>query len=81
MNDALWFGFGIKHIVHTLSDSVEGLACIGICACLTEEFSSTVSARVLRELFLLYEPPADFTPALRQWATLVEGRILLKPSD
>lgn len=73
MNSALWFGFGIKHIVRNLSESAEGLACIGICACLGEEYSTGISSRILQELFLLYKPPADLTPALHQWRSLMEA--------
>ena len=32
----LWFGFGIKHIVRSMQDSAEGLACVAVCASLTE---------------------------------------------
>jgi hypothetical protein len=45
MNKALWFGFGIKHIVRNLSETTEGLACVGICSCLTEEFSTLQTTR------------------------------------
>ncbi|KAF5542061.1 hypothetical protein FMEXI_7665 [Fusarium mexicanum] len=70
---ALWFGFGVKHIIWSMQESTEGLNCLGICACLTEVYSTTVAAKVIRELFILYDPPADLTPALRQWAALVES--------
>ncbi|KAF5635269.1 uncharacterized protein FTJAE_6432 [Fusarium tjaetaba] len=70
---ALWFGFGVKHIIWSMQESAEGLNCLGICACLTEGFSTTVAAKVIRELFLLYDPPAELTPALRQWIALVES--------
>jgi hypothetical protein len=73
LNKALWLGFGTKHIVHSLREHHEGLACIGICAALVEMYSTSFSARVLQELFQLYNPPADFTPALRQWVALVEA--------
>ncbi|KAF5538900.1 hypothetical protein FPHYL_12413 [Fusarium phyllophilum] len=70
---ALWFGFGVKHIIWSMQESTEGLNCLGICACLTEAYSTTVAAKVIRELFLLYDPPAELTPALSQWAALVES--------
>ncbi|KAF5645181.1 hypothetical protein F52700_2381 [Fusarium sp. NRRL 52700] len=70
---ALWFGFGVKHIIWSMQESTEGLNCLGICSCLTEGFSTTVAAKVIRELFLLYDPPAELTPALRQWVALVES--------
>ncbi|SCO86307.1 uncharacterized protein FRV6_10434 [Fusarium oxysporum] len=64
---ALWFGFGVKHIIWSMQESTEGLNCLGICACLTEGYSTIVAAKTIRELFLLYNPPAELTPALRQW--------------
>ncbi|OAL43154.1 hypothetical protein IQ07DRAFT_524896, partial [Pyrenochaeta sp. DS3sAY3a] len=73
MNKALWFGFGIKHIVRNLSETAEGLACVGICSCLTEEFSTSVSAQIMAQLFLLYKPPEDLTPALGQWTALIKA--------
>ncbi|CAH0051602.1 unnamed protein product [Clonostachys solani] len=71
-DNVLYFGFGVKHIIRIMRDSREGMSCIGICACLTEEFSTEISAKVLRDLLQLYSPPADLTPALRQWKALVE---------
>ncbi|KAF5652418.1 hypothetical protein F25303_3295 [Fusarium sp. NRRL 25303] len=68
----LWFGFGVKHIIWTIQESTEGLNCLGICACLTEGYSTIVTAKIIRELFLLYNPPAELAPALRQWHALVE---------
>ncbi|KAH7168332.1 hypothetical protein DER46DRAFT_679623 [Fusarium sp. MPI-SDFR-AT-0072] len=70
---ALWFGFGVKNIIWSLQESTEGLNCLGICACLTEGYSTIVGAKIIRELFLLYNPPAELTPALRQWLALVES--------
>lgn len=82
VNKALWFGFGVKHVIRSMQESAEGLACLGICACLTEEFSTVLAAKVMRELFLLYNPPAELTPALRQWAALVEtSQGLLAPTE
>ena len=72
-NNALWFGFGVKHIIRSLSESSQGLALIGICACMTEEFSAGTSAKILRELFILYNPPSELSPSLRQWLALVEA--------
>lgn len=73
VSKVLWFGFGVKHIVRSMQESSEGLACLGICACLTEELSAIIAAKVMRELFLLYDPPAEITPSLRQWSSLVEA--------
>ena len=67
----LWFGFGIKHIVRSMQDSAEGLACVAVCASLTEHYSTSVAGQILQELFLLHNPPVEYTPALRQWMSLV----------
>lgn len=82
VNKALWFGFGVKHVIRSMQESAEGLAFLGICACLTKEFSTVLSAKIIRELFLLYNPPAEPTPALRQWTALVEAcEGLLAPTE
>lgn len=82
VNRVLWFGFGVKHIIRSMQESAEGLACLGISACLTEEFSTVLAAKIMRELFLLYNPPAELTPALRQWTALVEASEgLLAPTE
>lgn len=73
VSKVLWFGFGVNHITRSMRESSEGLACLGICACLTEEFSTIIAAKVMRELFLLYDPRAEITPSLRQWSSLVEA--------
>ncbi|QGI83680.1 hypothetical protein CEK25_010409 [Fusarium fujikuroi] len=70
---ALWFGFGVKHIIWSMQESTEGLNCLGICACLTEGFSTIHAAGVLRELFLLYNPPAELTPTLMQGVARIVG--------
>ncbi|KAF5969139.1 hypothetical protein FBULB1_10392 [Fusarium bulbicola] len=78
----LWFGFGVKHIIWSMQESTEGLNCLGICACLTEGYSTTVAAKIIRELFLLYDPPTELRPALRQWAALIDtSRGLLASSE
>jgi len=65
-NQALYFGFGIKGLMRTFSETQEGLSCVGICSCLTEEFSTEMSAKILLELFLLYQPPEELVPSLYQ---------------
>ncbi|OCK75057.1 hypothetical protein K432DRAFT_309408, partial [Lepidopterella palustris CBS 459.81] len=72
-NEALYFGFGIKSLIRILSETQEGLSCVGICSCLTEEFSTETSAKILRELFLLYQPPEELIPSLQQWYLLVQA--------
>jgi hypothetical protein len=69
--NVIWFGFGIKHIVVDLSETEEGLACVGLCASLSTVYGTLCSAQVLRELCRLRKAPDSFTPALQQWKVLV----------
>ena len=70
--DLMWFGFGIKDIVTDLADTEEGLTLVALCAALSTTYDSTFAAQVIRELCVLCKAPQSFTPALRQWKTLVE---------
>jgi hypothetical protein len=40
---------------------------------MTEEFSASTAAKILRELCALYDPPEELNPSLRQWRALVEA--------
>ena len=70
--DLMWFGFGIKDVVTDLADTEEGLTLVALCAALSTTYDSIFTARVIRELCVLCKAPQSFTPALRQWKTLVE---------
>ncbi|MCJ1251543.1 hypothetical protein MMC30_008778 [Trapelia coarctata] len=71
-NKALWFGFGVKHVIRQLAESSEGLNCIAVCAALVEAYSPLDSAKILREMLLINNAPDRLTPSLRQWICLVE---------
>lgn len=73
VNNALWFGFGVKHLIKKLAESYEGLCCIAVCASLSEFYSTPDASRILREIFVQYNAPSSLTPALRQWTNLVEA--------
>jgi hypothetical protein len=82
INKVLWFGFGVRHIIWNMQESAEGLACLAICASLTESYTTAAAAKVMRELFLVYKPPSELTPALSQWQALVEASEgLLAPTE
>ena len=70
--DLIWFGFGIKDVVTDLADTEEGLTLVALCATLSTTYDSTFAAMVTRELYVLCKAPQSFTPALRQWKTLVD---------
>ena len=68
--DVIWFGFGVKHLVRSLSQSNDGMACLGLFGSLTEVFSPEVSALVAYELSkLLY--PGEKLPAVSQWQRML----------
>ena len=70
-NSALWFGFGIRHIIYELAQTREGLNCIALCSALVEFYSIPDTAKILREMMLTSNAPQDLTPSLKQWITLV----------
>lgn len=68
--NVIWFGFGVKHLVRSLSQSNDGMACLGLFGSLTEVFSPEVSALVAYELSkLLY--PGEKLPAVSQWQRML----------
>ncbi|KAI6765623.1 hypothetical protein HG530_006693 [Fusarium avenaceum] len=72
-DERLRFGVGIRHIIWDMRESAEGLTCLAICASLVESYTTAAAARIMRELFLLYNPPSELTPGLSQWQALVEA--------
>ena len=68
---ALWFGFGIKHLVHTLADSEQGSICLALCAGLMECYSEPVGAEIFVEMVNLCDAPADLKPSVHQWKALM----------
>ena len=70
--DVIWFGFGVKQVVTDLAETEEGLTLVAVCAALSTTYDSLYGARVLRELCSLCKAPQSFSPAIRQWKTLVE---------
>jgi hypothetical protein len=77
---ALWFGFGVKHLIWDLAQSERGLTCLALCASLTEVFSLDTSAAILAKIAEQLEVPQDRRPSLDQWNHLVgacEGTLAL----
>ncbi|KAL9635295.1 MAG: hypothetical protein Q9204_002677 [Flavoplaca sp. TL-2023a] len=77
IGDALWFGFGINHIIRILMQTTEGATCVMLCSALSESRTSVLSARVLFELTTTYSSSspdaARLTPSLQQWEALVKA--------
>ncbi|KAF2192450.1 hypothetical protein K469DRAFT_745887 [Zopfia rhizophila CBS 207.26] len=68
----MWFGFGIKPIIKDLADSEHGMACVGLCACMSISYDSFFAAGVLRELCKFCGTPPNFLPSIHQWKGLVD---------
>lgn len=76
IDEALWLGFGINHIVRSMTQTTEGATCLMLCSALSESRTTLLSARVMYELMNTYSSSsseaANLTPSLRQWKSLVE---------
>ncbi|KAF3192639.1 hypothetical protein TWF788_000248 [Orbilia oligospora] len=72
-NSALYFGFGVKHVVRSLADSAEGLSIVSLCSILADFYGIDHSGLILRELFKLLNPPVEFTPTVTQWTSLIKA--------
>ena len=68
----LWFGFGVKHIVRSLCETKQGATSAALCACLRVSYSTEMSARVLSVLCDQLLPSDGLSPALPQWAALLD---------
>ncbi len=69
---AIWFGFGLKHILADLTQTEQGLACVALCSCLTASYDSFFTAKVLRELWIARVGQHDLAPSLHQWQSLAD---------
>jgi hypothetical protein len=62
----LWFGFGVKHIVKTLSETEQGATSVAICAALAIVYGSFHAGQVLREFCILSGAPENLRPGVHQ---------------
>ncbi|KAH9871136.1 hypothetical protein J1614_006711 [Plenodomus biglobosus] len=69
--DLLWFGIGVRHILHDLVQTSQGCALITLCAALTEGHSISVSALVMYEIAKECGGPQELAPSFEQWEALV----------
>ena len=66
IGQALWFGFGVKHVVRQLAETNHGMATIALCGALSEVMPAKLAARILDELSLAFGAPQDLRPSLQQ---------------
>ncbi|KFY33840.1 hypothetical protein V494_07273 [Pseudogymnoascus sp. VKM F-4513 (FW-928)] len=69
--EIMWFGFGVKHIVRTLSETEQGATCAAICACLSVSYDSYFCSKVLKSMADQQKAPNSLMPSLSQWAALI----------
>ena len=71
LGDVLWFGFGLRHLVRSLSVTEQGATLVALCAALAESFSDDAAAEILYEMVKL-NTDSTSTPSPRQWRALVK---------
>ena len=71
LEDVLWFGFGIKHVIRVLANTTHGVSTIAICGSLSEVLSTESAASILDELSEVYGAPSELRPSLSQWENLL----------
>lgn len=64
--NALWFGFGIKHIIDVLKSTEQGARCAALCACLAECYTVSYASGMLPESW-------------RRWPTRPKSKLILFP--
>jgi len=67
----LWFGVGVRNILHSLVQTSQGAASVALAACLTETHSAEFSASVFYEIAKLMGNPAELSPSFQQWEQYV----------
>ena len=71
--NALWFGFGVRHIATALVASEQGATCAALCSCLAECYSTHFAAEVLMEMTKASTDSSETIPSLLQWHNLVKS--------
>src|SRR5271169_3438859 len=72
--DALWFGFGTRHIVRSMPMTEQGFVCLALCGVLSEYYHhESVAAEVFNEMVKALNTPPQFTPSILQWSSLLHG--------
>lgn len=73
LGDALWFVFGIRHIVRSIATTENGFTCLTLCGALAEFYHKNIAAEILFELAKSLKAPPQFTPSLMQWRALLRS--------
>jgi hypothetical protein len=71
LGNILWFGFGISHVVRSMSVTEQGATLVALCASLAETFQEEEAALILSEMLRLIGE-FKISPALSQWKALMD---------
>lgn len=66
-SDAVYFGFGVRHVLRSLVQTSQGSASVALIACLSEGYSPGFAASAIYEITKLYGLPFEITPSFSQW--------------
>jgi hypothetical protein len=62
-SEAVWFGFGVKHIVRTLTETEQGAMCVALCAIIVTMIPEWHTATILRDICSELEISPDSSPS------------------
>ena len=69
----LWLGFGYQSLVNTLAQTVGGIKCVALCACLANVHTEVSAAWILSELWSVSEFPEQYKPSHSQFLALIKA--------
>ncbi|KAK3302833.1 uncharacterized protein B0T15DRAFT_538349 [Chaetomium strumarium] len=73
IGDVIWFGFGIRHIVREIAQTVQGATLLTLCASLAELQSAKACAAILMHFTRVSGAPSELQPSPQQWINMVEA--------
>ncbi|KAI1381456.1 hypothetical protein F4677DRAFT_460588 [Hypoxylon crocopeplum] len=73
INQALWFGFGIKSFVRALASTAEGMNLLALSAAASEIFGDDKAAEIIYDLTIELNPPESLTPSVHEWSMVARA--------
>ena len=81
IGNAIWFGFGIKHIVREIAQTAPGVTLLTLCGTLAELHPPMGCASIMMKLAEVCGAPAEQRPSPQQWINMVEASSgILRPT-
>ena len=72
-DNVLYFGFGYRSFARVLAESVPGLKCLALCACVAEMHTEIAAATILSALWTAVEYPDEYKPSISQFLCLIKA--------